>query len=369
MPSSAAATTACRWLAAPSELGLKPSKARAFQCTAEHLVAQQDGGRDVSGMWWPRMPDATSAGTSARDQLLPLKRSGPWFRSGWQWKMVVQTAARDCTCCCMTSSSYTNLRLIRLAPRFTARNNKIDDPIDVWLDGRFDDWQCWQRQRNFDRDLVLSLVQIPNTYRWMFAGLFRSVGSRPDVDANGTPHVDYTLERIDSTLALEGRLFVTGKYVSRTSYLRGETLSGDMVVHELLAEKLGDGEFPGFGQVDIDKDTLDRVVASGNNSWRAALSSVKGIYLLTDSKTGLLYVGKADGDAGIWGRWCQYSSTGHGWNKALVQEFGIKATDRQRDLRFSILEVMDRRSQESQIDKRESHWKRILMSRNGYNRN
>ncbi len=30
---------------------------------------------------------------------------------------------------------------------------------------------------------------------------------------------------------------------------------------------------------------------------------------------------------------------------------------------------MDRRSQESQIDKRESHWKRILMSRNGYNRN
>ncbi|HEL7629420.1 TPA: HNH endonuclease [Stenotrophomonas maltophilia] len=37
------------WLAAPSELGLKPRKARAFQCTAEHLVAQQDGGRDVFG--------------------------------------------------------------------------------------------------------------------------------------------------------------------------------------------------------------------------------------------------------------------------------------------------------------------------------
>ncbi len=37
------------WLTAPSELGLNASKARAFQCTAEHLVAQQDGGRDVSG--------------------------------------------------------------------------------------------------------------------------------------------------------------------------------------------------------------------------------------------------------------------------------------------------------------------------------
>ncbi|MEA9705255.1 HNH endonuclease [Xanthomonas campestris] len=35
------------WLASPSELRLKPSKARSFQCTAEHLVAQQDGGQDV----------------------------------------------------------------------------------------------------------------------------------------------------------------------------------------------------------------------------------------------------------------------------------------------------------------------------------
>jgi hypothetical protein len=37
------------WLADPSELGLKSRKAQAFQCTAEHLVAQQDGGRHVAG--------------------------------------------------------------------------------------------------------------------------------------------------------------------------------------------------------------------------------------------------------------------------------------------------------------------------------
>ncbi|MCC8494005.1 GIY-YIG nuclease family protein [Xanthomonas hortorum pv. gardneri] len=251
-----------------------------------------------------------------------------------------------------------------------ARSHGRDRPMDVWLNGKFDEWQCWQRKRrNFERDLVLALVQVPDTYRWMFAGLFWSRGSLPEHDHEGTLHYAYELERIPSTLSLEGRLFVTGKYVSRTSYLKGETLSEDMVVHELLAEKLGDGEFPGFNQVDIPKDTLDRIVASGNNSWRAALSSVKGIYLLTDSKTSMLYVGKADGEAGIWGRWCQYSSTGHGWNKALVQEFGIKANDRQKDLRFSILEIMDRRSQEEQIEKRESHWKRILMSRSGFNRN
>jgi hypothetical protein len=37
------------WLTSPAELGLKSSKARSFQCTAEHLVAQQDGGKDVPG--------------------------------------------------------------------------------------------------------------------------------------------------------------------------------------------------------------------------------------------------------------------------------------------------------------------------------
>ncbi|MBB4732496.1 HNH endonuclease [Xanthomonas arboricola] len=36
------------WLASPDELGLRPGSARPYQCTAEHLVAQQDGGLDVS---------------------------------------------------------------------------------------------------------------------------------------------------------------------------------------------------------------------------------------------------------------------------------------------------------------------------------
>lgn len=37
------------WLSSPDELGLKPRKARSFQCSAEHLVAQQDGGKDIPG--------------------------------------------------------------------------------------------------------------------------------------------------------------------------------------------------------------------------------------------------------------------------------------------------------------------------------
>nr|WP_297801524.1 HNH endonuclease [Arenimonas sp. GDDSR-1] len=40
------------WNESPKELeryGLRPSTAKPLRCTAEHLVAQQDGGRDVEG--------------------------------------------------------------------------------------------------------------------------------------------------------------------------------------------------------------------------------------------------------------------------------------------------------------------------------
>lgn len=36
------------WLCSPDELGLRPRSAAPFRCTAEHLLARQDGGKDVA---------------------------------------------------------------------------------------------------------------------------------------------------------------------------------------------------------------------------------------------------------------------------------------------------------------------------------
>jgi len=50
------------------------------------------------------------------------------------------------------------------------------------------------------------------------------------------------------------------------------------------------------------------------------LSVTKGIYLISDTNTGKLYVGSAYGEDGIWGRWKSYVSTnGHGNNKTLKE--------------------------------------------------
>lgn len=270
---------------------------------------------------------------------------------------------------------YDLLRM--LEPSFDHRQAKVHlakwngqhHPMDVFLAGEFDDWQAWQEQRNFERPLVVSLVHDLPNQKWMFAGLFKSHGCTPDLTAK-KPHYDYLLERIPSTAELEGRLILGTSYKKRNCYLRGETLADDLTVLEYLPERRTIGQFPGYKQVNITKAELDRLVAQRVEGWRTALSSVKGIYLITDTKTHKLYVGKADGEDGIWGRWCQYAATGHGFNKALVQELGIKASDRQRDLRFSLLEIADLQSGPGEIERRETHWKEILQSRlSGYNRN
>lgn len=83
-----------------------------------------------------------------------------------------------------------------------------------------------------------------------------------------------------------------------------------------------------------------------------------------------MYVGSPYGQDGIWGRWSQYSSSGHGNNKelrALINEIGAESTE---TFRFSILEVADIHASKNDILARESHWKRVLMaSSHGFNAN
>jgi hypothetical protein len=58
-----------------------------------------------------------------------------------------------------------------------ACSNGIDDPLQVFLAGKFDEWQAWQTKRNFERPLVLSLIALPQPAQWLFAGVHDVMGS------------------------------------------------------------------------------------------------------------------------------------------------------------------------------------------------
>lgn len=251
-----------------------------------------------------------------------------------------------------------------------ARHNGSEEPIDVYLRGEFDEWQRWQRRRNFKKPLVVSLVQSrDDVTRWLFVGLFRTDGYE-DHSGDKDSHYLYNLIHVDTTREFEGRLFVRSTYKERQTYVEGTTVANDLIVTEILPERISIGQFPGYKGVNITKLELDLMVRHRVDSWKTALSSVKGIYLITDTSNNKLYVGKADGEYGIWGRWCEYSATGHGHNKGLVAELGDTIADRAQSLRFAILEVADLQSDPREIDRRESHWKEILRSREtGYNEN
>lgn len=255
------------------------------------------------------------------------------------------------------------------AKNHLARYNGIEQPYDVFIRGDFEPWQAWQNARNFERPYVVSLIQAGSPTRWMFAGLFNAHGCRQVMEPR--VHFMYELERVASTEELVGRLFLESAYKKRNSYPLGETLVGDLLVRELLPERVSIGQFPGFKLVNLSKSQLDVVVRQNIEAWRAPLASVKGIYLITDHENGKLYVGKADGEDGIWGRWCAYAATGHGGNVALKNEFSGASPERLARLHFSILEIADIQSTKEEILDRERHWKAVLQSREfgSYNRN
>lgn len=96
---------------------------------------------------------------------------------------------------------------------------------------------------------------------------------------------------------------------------------------------------------------------------------MQGIYLITDTSTGQLYVGKADGSERILGRWTAYARDGHGGNVALRQLAGLDSTHA-RHFQFSILQVFGPNAPTADVDEAEAHYKRALLTRQyGLNRN
>lgn len=122
--------------------------------------------------------------------------------------------------------------------------------------------------------------------------------------------------------------------------------------------------FPGFDSLVLDYSQLQAVTREHRYaSWRTALSSVAGVYLITDTRDGRQYVGKADGAESIRQRWSVYAANGHGGNVEL------RSLD-PATFRFSLLRVFDPATPTHEIDAAENHFKLALDTRrHGLNRN
>jgi len=185
------------------------------------------------------------------------------------------------------------------------------------------------------------------------------------VENHGEAENDGALRRFDISETehmsdLRKRL-VVGWRSPRTWWMRGVTAATYPVVGIADAEPI---PFPGFDRLVLSHVQLQAVMREHRYaSWRTALSSVFGIYLITDTSDGRHYVGKADGEESIRQRWHAYATNGHGGN---VELRGLDPSS----FRFSLLRVFDPSTPTRDIDAAESHFKDALDSRrHGLNRN
>ena len=245
-----------------------------------------------------------------------------------------------------------------------ATHNGREDPIDVYFRGDFKTWQEDQNNNNFTRTYVLSLIRHSSNNLWLFAGVYRVTGAEKRAGGGYT----YATKLTEHGSDLIGRMIVSYTLTSRATYRLAEKIADEMLLHEIKAKPLYFDDFSNYKAVLLSRSQLCTLFNQTPQSWKTALSAVSGVYLISDSLTGKLYVGSAYGENGIWQRWEEYFNTFHGGNKllkALHRKSGEQAFS---GFTYSILETMNSDSSPEEVIAVEGRWKDHLLTREyGYN--
>lgn len=209
---------------------------------------------------------------------------------------------------------------------------------------------------------------------YIFGGLYRMTEIRPAVYET----CGYRMEHDDRYAGYEKRLIIRIDHSlsEKEIYLRLYDRIQNQLHPEVyeISPHVKTETFEGYDRVNLTYQTLHRIVACDDPEWKAALSRIKAVYVLTDLSNGRLYVGSAYGDAnGLWGRWASYADDddptgGNAELRRLAERRG--AGHIAGNFTYSILEIFDPKTADEVVPDRESYWKKVLDTlRHGYNGN
>lgn len=234
-----------------------------------------------------------------------------------------------------------------------------NDEMETLLEGQY--WNYSSRKSYKEGQITLGFIRLKSSDDlWL---LFHM--GKVTKDLNVFDGVGYEYEVLEEFEKYFGRVIVRFKNRSQTMVRTGTSVIDKCEVAEILPDIFDNDIFPGYDKVNITWDELSRVISKG--TWKTALENQKGVYLITDTSNGKLYVGSAYGDDMILNRWKQYVKTGHGDNVEL-KKLGFDHI--KTNFRFSILDIFKSTTDTQTIIERESWWKETLLSREfGYNMN
>jgi len=239
-------------------------------------------------------------------------------------------------------------------------------PIDA-LTKSDDEWLSWQIYRGkakerFTVDYIVSFAQLTGN-KFLFGGIFKITSRKSD---------KYKVKYIDKYSDFIGRLILeyTGNN-TRATVFRPTHIYENSIISGIYEHRFEGEPFKSYSDINHSFNAIEIIINNSLPDWKVALSSVFGIYLLSDKNTGKHYIGSAYGINGIWGRWCDYVNNHHGKNKELKELFTKRNETYFRDnFVFSILEIVSSSSTKEDVINKESLWKRKLFSKEyGYNKN
>jgi hypothetical protein len=190
-----------------------------------------------------------------------------------------------------------------------------------------------------------------------------------------TPADDWATVQVESKFApLFGRLIIKckkGNTFSRYVFNLSKYID-QAVIKEILPCIYSGESFEGYDRVHLPYHRLADIFAGRIlPTYYEALRKITGVYCLTDTHTGKLYIGSATGEDGVAQRWGNYLDSKHGGNKKLIALYEQKGAEYfEKYFTYTLLEYFGLSYDPIKIIEREQYWKNCFDTiRNGYNDN
>ena len=246
----------------------------------------------------------------------------------------------------------------RIKIKFNQHNGEYD-PMDLYKsdpDQINVDWLLWRTKKKYfcENDIAICLLKLDYD-TWLLTTI-----KRITKDYDIINDVNYDAEEIAEFKKLYGRVIIKYHKTHHTQVRLYGTICNQLIVNQIL------------DKVRLTFQQLETIISRNKRDWVAALKNQKAVYLITDTKTGKLYVGSATAENGmLLSRWASYITNGHGGNVELINLVESKGFDYiKNNFQYAILENYNSRVDDSVILARESWWKETLKSRIfGYNAN
>lgn len=236
----------------------------------------------------------------------------------------------------------------------------VGNPYEWYIKDRqtFINYQAEQSEDRFkDVDYIVSFIGEEGTTARM-VGVYRVLGHDEEKMkriANG--RFFYRMEEVPGFDELNERVIIDWGKSAITWHQWLHKNDKEVVAIE---RKGIDWVCPDYEEIMLSYEQLQRIFNDQISVWKNKLSSSNCIYVISDSMSGNLYVGSTYNREGIWGRWKDYASTGHGGDVELVKLLEADPDYAKKYFTWAILQVLPLGIQDEKAISIETLWKNKL---------